>query len=623
VGATSSAGGNGRIRGSGRARTAAAVVALAGLLALTATPGVRAQDKPTGPTGKLTFTVGIVNDVDSLNPFIGILAESYEVYGVMYDQLVGYSQKDFSPVPQLAESWQVSDDELTWTYKIRQGVKWSDGQPLTARDAAYTFNRILKGTFEQTNYGNYVANIKTVTAPDDTTLVMTTKKPSPTMLRLAVPILPEHVWKNIDEKKVSTFDNEKHAVGSGPFVLAERKTGQFVRLTANKSYWAGAPKIDELVYRVFNNADAQLQALKKGEIDFADGLDAAPFNSLKSTPGITTVPAQYSGFDELAFNTGAALDTGQPIGDGHPALKDKRLRQAIAHAVDKQALVQRVLGGYGSPATGIIPTLYKNLTFTPGDGEALNFDLAEANRLLDEAGYRDTNGDKVREMPNGGRPLKFRLFARQESNSSQQSVQFIKGWLRDIGIATEVKVVEENRLTEIIGQGEYDMFEWGWVVEPDPDYQLSTFTCGARSYKQGGDITANLSDSFYCNPAYDKLYDQQKVTIDPAKRAEIVKQMQKLLYDDAPYVVTYYYDELQAYRSDRFTGFQAQPDPGGVLLFQYGTYSYRSIGPPQAAAKSNGTSGVPVVPIAVGVAVLGGAGVLLALRRRSTQDERE
>jgi peptide/nickel transport system substrate-binding protein len=593
---------------------------LVALLALTAAPGVTAQEQP---AGKLTFTVGIINDVDSLNPFIGILAETYEVWGLMYDYLVGQSAKDFSPEPALAESWEVSDDELTWTYKIRQGVKWSDGQPLTARDAAYTFNRIMKGTFEQTNYGSYVGNIEKVTAPDDTTLVMTTKEPSPTMLRLTVPILPEHIWKDIDEKEVTTFDNEKNAVGSGSFKLEERSTGQFVRLSANKSYWGGAPKIDEVVFRVFNNADAQLQALKKGEIDFADGLDPAPFNSLKNTPGITALAADYSGFNELAFNTGAALDTGEPIGDGHPALKDKRLRQAIAHAVDKQALVDRVLGGYGTAATGVIPALYQNLTYQPADGEAFNFDLAEANRLLDEAGYKDSDGDKVREMPNGGRPLNFRLFARQESNTSQQSVQFMQGWLRDIGIGTEVKVVEENRLTEIIGQGEFDMFEWGWVVEPDPDYQLSTFTCGSRSYKSGGDITANLSDSFYCNPAYDKLYEQQKVTIDPAKRAEIVKQMQKMLYDDAPYVVTFYYDELQAYRSDRFTGFVPQPDPGGVVLFAWGVDSYRTIGPPQASAASGDGGGVPLIPIGIGVAVVGAAGVLLALRRRSTQDERE
>ena len=607
--------------GKGR-RLEAVAVTLAVLVAIAAAPVAGAQEQP---AQKLTFTVGIVNDVDSLNPFIGILAETYEVWAGMYDQLVGYSQKDFSPVPQLAESWQVSPDGLTWTYKLRQGVKWSDGQPLTARDAAYTFNRIMKGSVEQTNYGNYVGNIKTVTATDDATLVMVTKSPSPLMLRLAVPILPEHVWKDISGKEVETFENEKNAVGSGPFILEERSTGQFVRLRANKSYWAGAPRIDELVYRVFNNADAQLQALKKGEIDFADGLDPAPFNSLKSTPGITAVAADYSGFDELAFNVGAALDTGEPIGDGHPALKDKRVRQAIARAVDRQALVDRVLGGYGTAAFGVIPSLYKDLHFAPGDGEAFDFDLGTANQLLDQAGYRDTNGDKVREMPNGGRPLRFRLFARQESAESQQSAQFMKGWLRDIGIAADVKVVEANRLTEIIGQGEFDMFEWGWVVEPDPNYQLSTFTCGSRSYKSGGSVLANLSDSFYCNPAYDKLYEQQSITIDPARRAQIVKDMQRMLYDDAPYVVTFYYDELQAYRSDRFAGFVPQPDPGGVLLFQYGTYSYRAIAPPSEAAATGGGGGSALPLVLIGaVVVLGAVGALLVVRRRSvTRDERE
>jgi peptide/nickel transport system substrate-binding protein len=540
------------------------MVVLAALLALTAAPGVTAQEQA---AGKLTFTVGIVNDVDSLNPFIGILAETYEVWGVVYDQLVGYSQKDFSPVPQLATSWTTSPDGLTWTFKLRQGVKWSDGQPLTARDVAYTFNRIMKGSVEQTNYGNYVENLKSVTAPDDGTVVMVTKKPAANMLRLAVPVLPEHVWKDVSEKQVSTFANEKHVVGSGPFVLQERKTGQFVRLTANPSYWGDKPKIQELIYRVFNNQDAMVQALKKGEIDFADCLEANLYESLKNTPGVTRVAGAYSGFDELAMNTGAALDDGTPIGDGHPALKDKRLRQAIAHAVDRKALVTRVLHNLGTEATGIIPSIYKDLVYQPGPEEAYNFDLATANKLLDDAGYKDTNGDKIREMPGGGRPLEFRLFSRRESPTSQQSVQFMKGWLKDIGIATKVSVLEENRLTEVIGQGEFDMFEWGWVVEPDPNYQLSTFTCASRSYKDNGKVAANLSDSFYCNPAYDKLYEQQSTTIDPAKRANLVKQMQGMLYQDAPYVVTFYYDELQAYRSDRFTGFKPQPDPGGVLLF--------------------------------------------------------
>ena len=301
----------------------------------------------------------------------------------------------------MAESWKVSDDELTWTYKIRQGVKWSDGQPLTAKDAAYTFNRIMKGSFEQTNYGNYVSNIKTVEAPDDATLVMTTKQPSPTMLRLAVPILPEHVWKDIDEKEVTTFDSEKDAVEQG--VRARRAQRRPVRAPDGQQVLLGRrPKIDEVVFRVFNNADAQLQALK-GEIDFADQLDPAPFNSLKDTPGITAVAADYGGFNELAFNVGAALDTGEPIGDGHPALKDKRLLGSHRPCHRQAAAGRPGAGRPRHPATGVIPALYQNLTFQLAQAGLL--DLARPTRLLDGPTCWNPGGDKVEEIPGWRQPL--------------------------------------------------------------------------------------------------------------------------------------------------------------------------------------------------------------------------
>jgi peptide/nickel transport system substrate-binding protein len=181
-----------------------------------------------------------------------------------------------------------------------------------------------------------------------------------------------------------------------------------------------------------------------------------------------------------------------------------------------------------------------------------------------------------------------------------------------------VKVIAEDNLTEQIGQGTFDMFEWGWVVEPDPDYQLSTFTCDKRSYQEGGSTLANLSDSFYCNPAYDALYAKQATQTDPAERAETVKQMQQMLYDDAPYAVTFYYDNLQAY-SNRFSGFVAQPPPKGALLFQYGTYSYRNIALAAAATDDEGGDGIPIALIGGITAIVGAAGVLGAVflwRRR-------
>ncbi|MBI1376264.1 MAG: ABC transporter substrate-binding protein [Frankiales bacterium] len=578
-----------------RLLAALAVTTLATGVLLTGPASADDSSSPTPATSSAptVFTVGMTEDIDSANPFTGIAAVSYEIFQMEYPTLTEYAASDFSTAPGLAESWTESADHKTWTYKIRSGLTWSDGQPLTAHDAAYTFNRILKGKYEQTNYSSYTDNIVKAVAPDDTTLVLTVKQPSPIMEKLAVYILPEHIWKNIDEKAVKSYKNEgtpdSPTVGAGPYVMVERRVGQFIRMQANPSFFRGKPAVDEVVFKIYKNQDALGQALKKGEIDFADSLEANVFKSLQNQPGITTLSATYSGFNELAFNTGAALDNGTPIGDGNPLLKDKKLRQALGWAIDRQTLVDKVLGGGGSVGSTIIPPMYASLHLDPAD--PVTYDPEKAKTLLDAAGYK-VGPDGIRTDANGNR-LEFRLFGRTDSsgNASQKAVQFIKGYLNAVGVAVDVKMMSSDNLTTIIGEGNFDMFEWGWVVEPDPNYQLSTFTCANRSYKDGGTIYANLSDSFYCNPAYDKLFQQQSVTTDVAARTAIVKQMQQMLYDDSPYIVTYYYDNLEAYRSDRFTGFVNQPSPDGSLLFQYGTWSYENMKPVVASAPASPTPG--------------------------------
>ncbi len=575
---------------SARLTVGAAAVALALGLGVTVSAAASSSASSSPSAKKTVFTVGITQDIDSANPFTGIVAEAYEIFQMEYPTLTEYSAKDFSITPGLAESWQESADHTTWTYKIRSGLKWSDGQPLTAKDAAYTFNRILKGEYEKTNYGSYVENITSAEAPDDTTLVLKVSKPTPIMTKLAVYILPQHIWEKIDEKAVTSYKNEgtpeSPTVGSGPYVMVERKVGQFIRMQANPDFYRGKPAVDEVVFKIYSNADALGQALKKGEVDFADSIESNVFKSLQNQPGIKTVDAVYSGFDELAFNTGAALDDGTPIGDGNPLLKDKALRQALGWAIDRQALVDKVLGGGGSPGSTIIPPLYSALHLKPAN--EVTYDPEKAKTLLDAAGYK-AGADGIRADAKGNK-LSFRLFARSDSDTSQKSVQFIKSYLAAVGVETNVKVVSSDALTEIIGQGKFDMFEWGWVVEPDPNYQLSTFTCANRSYKDGGQILANLSDSFYCNPAYDELYTKQGGQTDEAQRWETVKQMQQMLYDDAPYIITYYYNNPEAYRSDRFTGFVPQPDPNGSLLFQYGTWSYENLKPVSADSGSGSSS---------------------------------
>ena len=534
--------------------------------------------QPAQAADPVVFTVGILNDVDSLNPFTGILAESYEIFQIQYSTLMQPTSTDFTPGPGLAESWEESADGKTWTYTLRPDLLWSDGTPLTSADVVYTFNRILDGRYEKTNFGNYTRNITSVTATDERTVVMTVKKPTPIMEKLAVYILPEHVWSSIDGKAVKSYANEpaegETTVGSGPFVTVERRTGQFIRMVANDNYYNGRPKVDELVFRIYNNPDALGQALKKGEVDFAEGLTADVFNSLQGVEGITTYAGSYSGFNELAFNMGAALSDGTPIGDGNPHLLDQKVRLAISHAIDRQQMVDKILDGYGTPGSTIIPPLYTTLHINPS---TQSYDPALSNQILDEAGY-PMGPDGIRVGPDG-QPMSYRLFVRSDSDSSVKAGEYFKSYLAEIGIETNVKAITEDALYELGGRGEFDMFEWGWVVEPDPDYQLSTFTCAKRSYKDGDEIYADLSDSFYCNPEFDALYEAQSGETDQAKRADIVKQMQQILYDDVTYVVTWYYDNLEAYRSDRFTGFVPQPEGNGSLLFQYGTYSYENVQP--------------------------------------------
>lgn len=600
---------------------------VSGLVGAGAGAAAAAAPKADTADEELIFRVGVTQDVDNLNPFKGITAAAYESWSLMYDQLMGFAAEDFSPTPQLAESWESSEDGTTWTYTIREGVTFSDGEPLTAKDVEYTFNRILDGKVEQTNYGSYVSQIASVKATDDTTVVMKTKKPTPIMERLSIPILPEHIWSKISDKEVANYTNEPDAepaggVGSGPFVLEEAREGEFYRFSANEDYWAGAPHIDGVEFRFYRNIDTMAQALENGEIDFADDLEAKVFDALATKDDIEARSSDYYGFNYLTFNSGAELVDGTPIGTGHPSLKDPKVREAIHYGVDKEALVNRTLDGRGSPGTTIIPPLYREHA-EPDD--PITYDPDRANQILDDAGY--TRGsDGTRTMPDGSNPLSYQLYARQNSETSKTTIKFLQGWLSDIGIKSKVDTVSESRLYEIAGEGTFDMYEWGWVTEPDPDYQLSTFTCGQFSYEvANGTVYAGLNDAFYCDPEYDKLYKQQATETDRDKRTEIAQQMQLMAYDANAYIVTEYYDYLQAWRTDRFTGFVPQPDPDGAVLFQYGTFSYRNIRPPsdeQASAAGGSGSGeegsgtTMMIGGAAAVVVLGGAAVWFVGRRR-------
>jgi peptide/nickel transport system substrate-binding protein len=507
---------------------------------------------------------------------------------------------------------------------MQPGVKWSDGQPVTAKDVAFTFNLMMTSPIAATANGNFVANFKTVTAPTDNTVVIITTRPQATMLALDVPIVPEHIWAGIkDLQHYTNYPTPGHpVVGDGPFILTGYKQGQYVKLAANKNYWRGAPKIDEIDFVHYDNADAEVEALKKGEVDLINNLTPDQFKSLQGNPDIATNEAEGARFVDLAMNPGAETGSNIPIGSGNAALKDVKFRDAIGRSIDLNALVQKVYNGYATVGTGYIPLKYKTYHWNPPASIARTFDTNAANKELDQAGYpRGADGQRVGK---DGKPLTLSLLADTEYSVQPVIAQYIKGWLADVGITVNVQSVSTTRQNDLTNGGDYDMSISQWGTDPDPDYGLSLQICAQRPDAQGH---TNNSENFFCNAQYDNLYKQQLSEMNATKRVQLVDQAQQLFYQQVPEVTLLYPNELEAYRSDRWAPFTIQPQPGGQIMAQNGYWGYYSATPASAAAAgSSGSSTGLIIGIVIAVVVVvigGGAVILLLRRRRGTADERE
>ena len=324
----------------------------------------------------------------------------------MYDYMITYSPKDMVLSRRAVSRSRGTpvDDGLTWTFHIRAGVKWYDGDDLTAKDIAYTYSRIIDGGPESATWASYLLSVDRITAPDAKTVDLELKKPNAALPLLPIPIVPEHVWEKVSEKAVKSYSNEPEScdqpvVGSGPFMLVEGKAdGPLYRFERNPNYWQGEPKAGEVDMQVYRSGHPDPGA--QGRRDrLRRRCDALQVKKLEGDHDITAQNGDSPGFDEIAFNVGSIdTETGEPIGDPNPAVQDPKFRFALNFAIDREQIIDKAYQGAAEPAANIIPPAYTGFDWTPPSDDAFAYDPEKAKQLLDEAGYT-VGDDGWRTMP--------------------------------------------------------------------------------------------------------------------------------------------------------------------------------------------------------------------------------
>jgi peptide/nickel transport system substrate-binding protein len=606
-------------------RAAVATVAGGVALSMTLADGAVAQDDDS----EYTLVVGKVglNDIPHMNPWDSGWVVQGEFNNLMYEPLIRWSQEDYSPAPGLSELPEYDEAAGTWTYRMNPDATWSDGEPVTAHDAKFTFELLQSDKGFNGRHGTLVNSMTSIEAPDDHTLVITTDEPSAIMTHLSnTMIMPEHVWSELETP--FEYTGEPGQPTSGAFQLEEYSPGERVVLTANKDYWNGSVAYDKLVFQSFQTTEAAVQALQSGEIDLLDGLNPEQAGALEANKDVTVSIQPSRHWDSIGFNTGARTQDGEEMGDGHPALKDKAVRQAIHHVIDKERLVEVILGGNGTTGVSIIPPVFTEHYWDPG-ADAFEVSADTGNELLDSAGYDERNSAGIRIDPESGDPLEFRMLYHSDRPAYADIQDFVVEWIGELDIAVEPIPMESTALNETTEAGNYDIAFGGWNYGPDPDEDFAYHSCERLPTEPE---PTGLTFSFWCNEDFEALYQQQKVEPDLEARAELVKEMQRIVYEDSPHIILYYDYAMEAYSND-WTGFGMLPAAGGSITRQQGSYGYEQATPVAlsdeegngdgaASGDDDGSSTGLIVGGIVVVLLLAGGGYWF-LQRRRTAEERE
>lgn len=471
-----------------------------------------------------TFRLGTSSRIDSLNPYVAFNQDAYSAFEYVYPFLIQYDKTNGRFAPDFATSWKPSDGGKTWTFKTRSGAKWDDGQPLTAKDAAWTINTDIKyAAGGAANSAGLIAHITKASAPNATTLVVHYAKAAGNVLGQfqQFAILPQHVWSKHTGHKgndLKTFTNNP-LVGAGPFKLVKFKKDDIALFQRNGSFYGEKPKADAFGLQMFSNEDALVAALKAHQID---AIEAVPGTAIKTLKSAGFNVRSTAGVDQTDF-----IVNSNSKKTSHKELLNLKVKAAMAHAIDRKQIVRVVFLGYARPASSIVPAAtgaWANPAVRPE-----SFNLALANKLLDQAGYKK-GSDGIRVA--GGHKMSYDVITPTDVPSTNRTFQILQPDFKKIGIQLRQRALDSTAAFDAITTPDnrylkFDLALWDWVGLIDPDFMLSVVTCA----QYGG-----WSDSGFCDKKYDAMYSQQQLTPNQAKRKALVWKMQRYLQAKRPYI---------------------------------------------------------------------------------------
>ncbi len=479
---------------------------------------------------------GTIGEASTLIPLLATDSSSHAVAGQIYNGLVKYD-KNLNIVGDLAESFDISTDGLTITFHLHHGVKWHDGAPLTSGDVLYTY-QVTIDPKTPTAYAEDFKQVKSITAPDSYTIRVTYESPfAPALASWGMNILPAHLLEGRDITKSPLARNP---VGTGPYRFKEWVSGQKIVLEANKDYFEGRPYIDRYIYRIIPDSSTMYMELKAGALDL---MALTPVQYARQTASKSFT----SRFNKYRYPSSSYLYMGYNI--RHPLFKDKRIRQAMTAAINKDELIQGVLFGMGQRAHG--PIVPGRWAYNPAVKD-IGYDPKHAAELLAQAGWKEKNGDGI--LVKDGKPFKFTILTNQGNQQRLMTAQIIQQRLGQVGIDVKIRIVEWAAfLKEFVNKGNFEVVLLAWSISQDPDM----FDVWHSSKNKPGE----LNFIGFNNPEVDRLLIEGRSTFDIEKRKRAYFRIQEILADEQPYTFLYVPDALPVV-SSRIRG--VEPAPAGI-----------------------------------------------------------